>query len=539
MLETATAALVGSARAGDVAAFEELIRRYQGVAFGCALAILGDRDEAADALQEALVAAYRGLGQLADADAFPSWLRGIVRHTCHRVLRQRRVESVPLERATTVPGADGRPEVESERRETHERVRAAIDALPAVQREVVALFYLGERSQAEVAAFLGVPISTVNNRLHAARANLKKGTLQAMNTLGPETLPADFADRVGRVLRVSGPILDVRFPAGAQPELFATLRVGNVEADVIQILEDGLARALVPSGTGDLAAGATAIDSRVVTARAADADALAQALELLAPPPATTSVVETGLKAIDLLCPLISGARLGLFGGGGVGKLVLAEELRQRLAPRGVPLSVFVLIEPTGQPVTQWSPVESATFLVAPESSVQTYYLPDPAAAAPTRAHHHATLDAAIFLTSDLARCGLFPAVDPAASWSRALDPAVVGAEHAQLAERARAAFAAARPLLDGELPPTGLADEQRVQIARGRKLARYLAQPMYVAEPFTKRSGVHVPLSETLRSCAAILDGAADDLPETALYFIGALEEARDTRDPSHEAPA
>ncbi|HEY3187457.1 MAG TPA: sigma-70 family RNA polymerase sigma factor, partial [Solirubrobacteraceae bacterium] len=428
-----------------------------------------------------------------------------------------------------VGGVEGRPEAEAELREARDRVRAAIGELPPAQREVVALFYLGERSQVEVAAFLGLPVSTVNNRLHAARANLKTGMLQTMASIGPETLPADFAERVGRVLRVSGPVVDVRFPAGAQPDLFTTLRVGDVEADVIQLLEDGLARALVPSGTVGPVAGAPAVGSGAVVDRAAEAEAVRRAIDVLAGPPAATEPVETGLKAIDLLCPLVAGARLGLFGGGGGGELVLAEELRRRLAPRGVPLSVFVLIAPTGQPVSQWAPAEDTSFVVPANSPVQTYYLPDAGATERARSAQHAALDAAVFLAGDLARLGLFPAVDPAASWSRALDPAVVGAAHARVAERARAALALARPTLVGDVP-IGLSDDERRQLVRGRKLARFLAQPMHVAEPYTGRPGVHVPLAETVRSCAAILDGAADDLPESALYFVGSLDVARRT---------
>jgi hypothetical protein len=94
-------------------------------------------------------------------------------------------------------------------------------------------------------------------------------------------------------------------------------------------------------------------------------------------------------------------------------------------------------------------------------------------------------------------------------------------------AERARAALAAARPTLSQDGPSDGASEEERTLLTRGRKLARFLAQPMDVAEPYTTRPGVHVPLPETLRGCAAILDGAADHLPEGALYFIGGLGDA------------
>jgi DNA-directed RNA polymerase specialized sigma24 family protein len=119
--------LVCRARRGDVAAFEELVRRHQAVAFGCALALLRDRDLAEDVLQESFVAAYHGLGRLGDPESFPAWLRGIVRHHCHRVLRRPRVVAVPLEQAGAVAAGDGRPELEAEQGETRARGRARRD----------------------------------------------------------------------------------------------------------------------------------------------------------------------------------------------------------------------------------------------------------------------------------------------------------------------------------------------------------------------------------------------------------------------------
>lgn len=151
-----------------MAAFTELTRRYRNLAFGVAVSILRDFELAEDAAQEAFIAGYFGLDQLQEPEAFPGWPRGIVRHQCHRILRKRRWGEVPLDHAAQAPGAWD-PERHLERQEARDAVITAVEALPEAQREAITLYYLQERSQQEVAAFLGVPVSTVNNRLHAGR----------------------------------------------------------------------------------------------------------------------------------------------------------------------------------------------------------------------------------------------------------------------------------------------------------------------------------------------------------------------------------
>src|SRR5258708_2880499 len=116
--------------AGDLAAFTELIRRYQNMAFGYVFSVLRDFHLAQDAAQEAFIIAYADLGKLAEPAAFPAWLRGIVRHQCGRMLRKRRVAVVSLEDASAVATATPGPEQHAEQRDTSERVLAAIDALP-------------------------------------------------------------------------------------------------------------------------------------------------------------------------------------------------------------------------------------------------------------------------------------------------------------------------------------------------------------------------------------------------------------------------
>src|SRR5262249_46896960 len=143
-------------------------------------------------VQEAFLAAYFGLGQLAEPAAFPGWLRCIVRHQCPRILRKHPFELVPLEHAAEIAADTGEAERHLEQQEARAAVLAADHWLARAQREVVTLYYLQEYSQRDVAGFLGLPVSTVNNRLHAARQRLKRRMLQrcaraARSWTGPTT----------------------------------------------------------------------------------------------------------------------------------------------------------------------------------------------------------------------------------------------------------------------------------------------------------------------------------------------------------------
>src|SRR5690606_31419419 len=138
-------------------------------------------------------------------------------------------------------------------------------------------------------------------------------------------------------------------------------------------------------------------------------------------------------------------------------------------------------------------------------------------------------LDARVILSRELAAAGLYPAVDPLRSQSRLLDPLVVGRRHYDVALRVRGALARYRELADviAMLGLEELAPSDRLLVTRARRLSRFLSQPFVVAEAFTGRSGVRVPLEDTLRGCERILDGAADELEEEQLYMIGALPES------------
>ncbi|MDQ3701290.1 MAG: GNAT family N-acetyltransferase [Chloroflexota bacterium] len=170
-------ALVARAGAHDLAAYEALVVRFQDMAVGYAYARLGDLHLAQDAAQEAFWQAYRDLPALRDPAAFPGWLRRIVVRQCGRLTRGKRVRVVPLSTAIELLSPLAEPAEAAEVSERQEAVRRAVRMLPESERDVVALFYLGGYAQMEVARFLEVPPTTVNNRLHAARGRLRRSML--------------------------------------------------------------------------------------------------------------------------------------------------------------------------------------------------------------------------------------------------------------------------------------------------------------------------------------------------------------------------
>ncbi len=161
------------AQSGDRAAYGEIVRRFQDMAVGYAYAVLGDFHLAEDAAQEAFIEAYPHMERLYSPFAFPAWLRKIIFKHCDRLTRGRRYETVPLE-ASQLPSTGPDPAEALESREIRERVREAIQSLPEHERRVVTLFYIADHSQNEIAAFLGVPVTTVKKRLHDARKRLRE-----------------------------------------------------------------------------------------------------------------------------------------------------------------------------------------------------------------------------------------------------------------------------------------------------------------------------------------------------------------------------
>jgi len=162
-------------------------------------------------------------------------------------------------------------------------------------------------------------------------------------------------------------------------------------------------------------------------------------------------------------------------------------------------------------------------------TSMQAVYVPADDYTDPAPATTFAHLDASISLERALAEQALFPAVDPLSSTSRILDPLVVGEEHYAVARAVQRTLQRYKDLQDiiAILGVEELSEEDRLTVARARKIQRFLTQPMFVAEAFTGRSGVYVKVEDNIKGFQAILDGKYDDLPEQAFYMIGPIEDA------------
>jgi F-type H+-transporting ATPase subunit beta len=329
------------------------------------------------------------------------------------------------------------------------------------------------------------------------------------------------------------------------------------------------------------------------------------------------TVFETGIKVLDLLCPYLQGGKIGLFGGAGVGKTVLIQEMINRVATQHGGVSVFAGVgertregndlflemqdsgviekaalvfgqmdEPPGvrlrvalsaltmaeyfrdvqnQDVllfidnifrfTQagsevstllgrmpsavgYQPTLAGEMGVLQEritslrgrsiTSLQAIYVPadDITDPAPHTAFAH--LDATTVLSRPLTALGIYPAVDPLDSSSRALDPQIVGDEHYEVATGVQQVLQRYKDLQDiiAILGIDELSEEDRLIVSRARRIQKFLAQPMFVAEQFTGQEGIYTPLEDTIRSFKAILDGDMDQYPEQAFYMTGGMDD-------------
>lgn len=550
--------LIERARCGDVAAFTELVSRYRNLVFGYSLSVLRDFDLAEDAAQEAFVAAYFSLRTLANPDAFPAWLRGIARHCCRRVTRQRRFETIELESVPEMASTVASPPDMAEKEATRREVLAAIASLRAEQREVVALHYLHGRSHKTIAAFLGVSVSTVNSRLYTARKILR-GRLLSMieETMPQNSLSPDFAAAVGRIIEVRGAVVRAQF-SGEAPDCMDALDLPGSDdapqAAVVQRLGRGVVTLLFGADKPYLETGMTLMPANRL-APALDDDAVALAVEQLAPTLLPSSeIVETGIKAVDLFCPLPRGGRIGMFGPAGCGGLVFTEELVRRLNGRNVGISLFQM----------WSPNDSHARadmrLVEPElfrhysegetDGLNVFYLLSRNSSDPVLAQSASCFDAALFLSPFQSTHGLYPAIDPLFSRSRLLDAYNAGSEHYTTATEALALLQQARRLtadplymeyvayraygrartrhsefLAERLPQLDRNDRQTVE--RAQRLEAFLTQPFFVAEAYTGMTGRSVSRADTIRGCHEILRGRHDKLPVAAFRYVGAIDEA------------
>jgi F-type H+-transporting ATPase subunit beta len=178
-------------------------------------------------------------------------------------------------------------------------------------------------------------------------------------------------------------------------------------------------------------------------------------------------------------------------------------------------------------------------------TSVQAIYVPADDLTDPAPANTFAHLDAFITLSRPISEKGIYPAIDPLDSTSRALQPDIVSPEHYETATRVQEVLQRSKDLQDiiAILGMDELSDEDRLIVQRARKIERFLSQPMFVAEAFTGQPGKFVPLQETISGFTEILDGKHDEMPEQAFYMVGTIEEAaakgRGAEDDAEETPA
>jgi F-type H+-transporting ATPase subunit beta len=451
---------------------------------------------------------------------------------------------------------------------------------------------------------------------------------------------------VGKIIEIKGVVLDAVFPDDL-PEILSALEIelpnGTLVAEVQQHLGDDRVRAVAMDSTDGLARGVDVVDTGApisvpvgqptlgrlwnVIGQSIDGKgeiaADAERWPIHRDPPAfrdlspKIEIFETGLKCVDLIAPYIKGGKVGLFGGAGVGKTVLIQELIHNLAKEHGGVSVFsgvgertregtdLMIEMTesgvidkvalvygqmneppgarlrvglsgltmaeyfrdeGQDVllfidnifrfTQAGSEVSALLGRMPSAvgyqptlatemgqlqeritttnkgsvtSIQAIYVPADDYTDPAPATTFAHLDSSVVLDRAIVEQGIYPAMNPLDSFSRALQPGIVSDEHYAVATRVQEILQRYKDLQDiiAILGIEELSDEDRLTVARARKIQRFLSQPNFVAEQFTGTPGQYVKLEDTIRGFAEIIDGQHDDLPEQAFYMVGPIEGA------------
>ena len=453
----------------------------------------------------------------------------------------------------------------------------------------------------------------------------------------------------GNVVQVIGTVVDVEFPPGGLPALFSAVDItvgdgSSVTTEVQQHLGNNRARCLAMDSTDGMKRGDAAADTGAAIAIPVGEDALGRLFNVLgapldglgeldasvprspihrAPPSyeeqaTETTILETGIKVIDLICPFTRGGKIGAYGGAGVGKTVVIQELIRNIATEHGGYSVFagvgersregndlwhemresgvldktVLVfgqmnEPPGvrlrvalsgltfaehfrdeqgqdvllfidniyrytlagqevsallgrmpsavgyQPTlsTEMGELEERITSTRKGSitSFQAIYVPADDYTDPGVATTFGHLDAVVALDRSISAQGFYPAVDPLTSFSRALDPKIVGQEHYDVAREVQRVLQRFKDLQDiiAILGVDELSEEDKQTVARARRIQRYLTQPFFVAEQFTGLSGEYVPVRETVRGFKEILDGSHDGLPEQAFFNVGAIEAA------------
>jgi F-type H+-transporting ATPase subunit beta len=458
--------------------------------------------------------------------------------------------------------------------------------------------------------------------------------------------------RVGRVEEVTGVVVDVAFPDEDLPEIYHALKIEIPEGDgrnaldltleVQQHLGDDRIKAVAMDATDGLRRGDEVVDTGgPITVPVGDAT-LGRLFNLLGEPidegdevkgetrwpihraapevedlTPTQEMLETGIKVVDLLAPYAKGGKVGLFGGAGVGKTVLIQELIRNIAEEHEGRSAFCGVgersregndlwlemkesgvldrtmlvfgqmnEPPGarlrvalsgltmaeyfreeggqdvllfidnifrfvqagsevsallgrmpsavgyQPTLETEMGELQERITSTQqgsvTSIQAIYVPADDLTDPAPASVFAHLNATTTLSRQISEKGIYPAVDPLDSTSTILKPEILGEDHYRTATEVQEVLQRYRELQDiiAILGIEELSDEDRLTVNRARKIERFLSQPFFVAEAFTGRDGVYVPVDQTVSGFREILDGKHDDLPEQAFYMKGTIDQ-------------
>lgn len=450
----------------------------------------------------------------------------------------------------------------------------------------------------------------------------------------------------GTVVKISGPVVDVRFDGKLPPiNSLLTVEKFNKHLETAMHLENNIVRAIALEATEGLCCGLTAVsDGKGIEVPVGDGvvgrvvDVLGRPIDgkgeiasdekwqihrkapSLSEQKPTTEILETGIKVIDLLVPYAKGGKIGLFGGAGVGKTVLIMEMIHNIAVNHGGYSVFTGVgersregnelmndmnesgvinkailafgqmnEPSGSRMrvaltgltmaeylrdekkqdvllfidniyrfVQAGNEVSALLGRLPSAvgyqptlanelgaleeriastnngsitSVQAVYVPADDLTDPAPATIFTHLDATTVLSRSISELGIYPAVDPLESSSRALEPETVGELHYRVARGVQECLQRYTELKDiiAILGMEELSEEDRATVYRARKLQKFLSQPMSVAEGFTGIKGVYVPLEKTVESFRQIVDGEADDIPEAAFFMAGDIDDVRE----------
>jgi F-type H+-transporting ATPase subunit beta len=458
---------------------------------------------------------------------------------------------------------------------------------------------------------------------------------------------------VGKIVQVMGPVVDVVFEGGKLPAIYHALKLSNPSINdqkdnlVLEValhLGDNVVRAIAMDSTEGLQRGQVVTDTGEQITVPVGKNVLGRILNVIgepvdekgpvvcekrypihrAAPPLTQldsklEILSTGIKVIDLMAPFLKGGKIGLFGGAGVGKTVIIQELIHNIATHHGGYSVFAGVgertregndlyfemkesgvldktaliygqmnEPPGararvaltalsvaeffrdeenQDVllfvdnvfrfTQAGAEVSALLGRIPSAvgyqptlasemgelqeritstkngsitSIQAIYVPADDYTDPAPATTFSHLDASIVLERSIASLGIYPAVDPLASSSRILDVTIVGKDHYDVAIQVQKVIQGYKDLKDiiAILGMDELSEDQKLTVARARKIERFFSQPFFVAEQFTGTPGVFCDLQDTIKGFKEILDGKCDTIPEQAFLYVGSIEEVR-----------